>query len=160
MFFYDYRGEFFRASAILLRGAGQTPTLIRRLRDLHLTLGDLKSAGEMAVLSSVVLRIVFEPELMKSMSSLSPRFSFTRLSPNEACSIQTEDTPRRSPKREQMRLRTSACANSCPFPLAAAAGDAQLARVCERVPDTLPPSCTSRVDKSAHLSACAPLIIF
>ena len=86
---YDYRGELLRRSRILLRGAGQTPTLIRRLRDLRLTLGDLKSAGETAGLSSVVLRIVFEPELMKSISSLSPRFSFTRPSPNEACSIQS-----------------------------------------------------------------------
>jgi hypothetical protein len=89
MGFYDYRGEFLRGSATLLRGAGQTPTLIRRLRDLRLTLGDLKSAGNTAGLSSVVLRIVFEPELMNSISSLSPRFSFTRPSPNEAGSIQS-----------------------------------------------------------------------
>src|ERR1700722_4317569 len=64
--------------------------------------------------------------------------------------FETEDTPRRSPKREQMRLTTSGCLNSCSFRLAAVAGDAQLAGVCEPVPDTLPPSCTCRVDKSAH----------
>jgi hypothetical protein len=83
------RSELFRGSAILTEGASQTTTLIRGPRDLRLTLGDLKSAGEMAGLSSVVLRIVFEPELMKSISSLSPRFSFTRPIPNEACSIQS-----------------------------------------------------------------------
>ena len=51
--------------------------------------GNLMSGGGAAGLSSVVIKIVFAPELMNLMSSLSPRFSFTRPSPNEACSIQS-----------------------------------------------------------------------
>jgi hypothetical protein len=79
----------FSGSATLPKMATYTPAFIRGLRDLRLTLGDLKSEGDIAALSSVVMRIVFEPELMKSISSLSPRFSLTRPSPNEACSIQS-----------------------------------------------------------------------
>ena len=75
--------------AISPKMATQTPAFVRGLRDVRLTLGDLKSEGAIAALSSVVMRIVFEPELMKSISSLSPRFSLTRPSPNEACSIQS-----------------------------------------------------------------------
>lgn len=59
-------------------------------RTLVLTPGSLKlGLGGLAGLRSAVFRIVFAPELMKSMSSLSPRFSFTRPSPNDACSIQS-----------------------------------------------------------------------
>jgi hypothetical protein len=83
------KGWRFSGFAILPKMATHTLAFIRGLRDLRLTLGDLKSEGDIAALSSVVLRIVFEPELMKSISSLSPRVSLTRPSPNEACSIQS-----------------------------------------------------------------------
>jgi hypothetical protein len=52
----------------------------------------LKSGlGDSAGLRSVDFRIVFAPEVTNSMSSLSPRSSFTRPKPKAECSSQSRD---------------------------------------------------------------------
>ncbi len=64
--------------------------LIRGLRELSLTLGNLKSGiWGSACFSSVDFRIVFLPPLTNSMSSLFSRLSLICPTPNEACSIQS-----------------------------------------------------------------------
>jgi hypothetical protein len=54
------------------------------------TLGNLKSwLGDAAGFSTFDFRIVFQPPLTNSMSSLPSRLSLIRPKPNEACSIQS-----------------------------------------------------------------------